>query len=206
VAQTKSSKAWMREHVSDVYVKRARKEGYRSRAAYKLMEIDLKDKLLTRGMTALDLGAAPGGWSQVAAEKLGASGRVIAIDLLPMQTIANVTFLQGDFSQDAVREQLATLIPAGVDLVLSDLSPNISGVAASDQAQTYALAETALEFAGEHLNGGGAFLVKVFQGADFMGFRRTMAGWFETVVVRKPGASRERSAEVYLLGRRRKVS
>ncbi len=197
----KTSKAWMHEHVTDHYVQRAKAEGWRSRAAFKLMEIDDKDRLLRPGMTVVDLGAAPGGWSQVAAERTGSSGRVLALDLLDMAPVAGVKFIKGDFQEDAVLAEL-TLRLAGrtVDLVISDMAPNISGIAVSDQARAMHLAELALEFAHSHLKPGGNFLVKTFQGQGFDAFRKSMAAAFEKVVVRKPKSSRDRSSEVYLLG------
>lgn len=201
----KTSKAWMHEHVTDHYVQRAKAEGWRSRAAFKLMEIDEWDKsggrLLRPGMLVVDLGAAPGGWAQVAAERVGSGGRVLALDLLDMAPVAGVEFVLGDFREDAVLAEL-TLRLAGrsVDLVISDMAPNISGVAATDQARSVHLAELALEFACNHLKPGGNFLVKTFQGQGFDAFRRVMAVAFEKVVVRKPKSSRDRSSEVYLLG------
>ena len=200
--RTKTSKQWMMEHVNDVYVQRAKAEGYRSRAAYKLIEIAARDKLLRQGMVVVDLGAAPGGWSQVAAAQVGARGRVIALDLLPMEAMRNVTFLQGDFREDAVIHALEQeLAGRPIDLVLSDMSPNISGIALSDQARAMHLAELALEFAVKHLNAGGGLLVKVFQGSGFQEFFRVMRSRFAKVVTRKPDASRGRSNELYLLGK-----
>ena len=203
--RTKTSKQWMMEHINDVYVQRAKAEGYRSRAAYKLIEVAARDKLLKQGMVVVDLGAAPGGWSQVAAAKLGASGRVIALDLLPMDALRNVTFLQGDFREDTVVEALEREVGGrAIDLVLSDMSPNISGIALSDQARAMHLAELALEFAVKHLKPGGGLLVKVFQGSGFQEFLREMRSRFAHVVTRKPEASRGRSNELYLLGKERK--
>lgn len=196
----KTSKAWMHEHVTDHYVQRAKAEGWRSRAAFKLMEIDEKDRLLRPGMVVVDLGAAPGGWSQVVAERVG-SGRVLALDLLEMVPVAGVEFIQGDFREEAVLKEL-TLRLGGrpVDLVISDMAPNMSGIAAMDQVRSVHLSELALEFAGRHLKPGGNFLVKTFQGAGFDAFRKAMAAAFVKVVVRKPKSSRDRSSEVYLLG------
>ena len=205
--RTKTSKQWMMEHVNDVYVQRAKAEGYRSRAAYKLLEVAERDKLLKQGMVVVDLGAAPGGWSQVAAAKLGASGRVIALDLLPMDALRNVTFLQGDFREETVILALEQELGGRpIDLVLSDMSPNISGIALSDQARAMHLAELALEFAVKHLKPGGGLLVKVFQGSGFQEFLREMRGRFARVVTRKPEASRGRSNELYLLGKERKAA
>ena len=204
--RTKTSKQWMMEHVNDVYVQRAKAEGYRSRAAYKLIEVAARDKLLKPGMVVVDLGAAPGGWSQVAAAKMGAGGRVIAVDLLPMDSLRNVTFLQGDFRDETVAQALEReLAGRPIDLVLSDMSPNISGIALSDQARAMHLAELALEFAVKHLKPGGSLLVKVFQGSGFQEFLREMRSCFMRVITRKPEASRGRSNELYLLGKERKA-
>ena len=204
--RTKTSKQWMMEHVNDVYVQRAKAEGYRSRAAYKLIEVAARDKLLKPGMVVVDLGAAPGGWSQVAAAKTGTGGRVIAVDLLPMDSLRNVTFLQGDFRDEAVAQALEReLAGRPIDLVLSDMSPNISGIALSDQARAMHLAELALEFAVKHLKPGGSLLVKVFQGSGFQEFLREMRSRFMHVMTRKPEASRGRSNELYLLGKERKA-
>jgi 23S rRNA (uridine2552-2'-O)-methyltransferase len=204
--RTKTSKQWMMEHVNDVYVQRAKAEGYRSRAAYKLIEVAARDKLLKPGMVVVDLGAAPGGWSQVAAAKAGTGGRVIAVDLLPMDSLRNVTFLQGDFRDESVAQALEReLAGRPIDLVLSDMSPNISGIALSDQARAMHLAELALEFAVKHLKPGGSLLVKVFQGSGFQEFLREMRSRFMHVMTRKPEASRGRSNELYLLGKERKA-
>jgi 23S rRNA (uridine2552-2'-O)-methyltransferase len=203
--RTKTSKQWMMEHVNDVYVQRAKAEGYRSRAAYKLLEIAARDKLLKPGMVVVDLGAAPGGWTQVAAAKLGARGRVIAVDVLAMAPLPHVTVVQGDFREGAVVAALEQeLAGRPIDLVLSDMSPNISGIALSDQARAMLLAELALEFAVKHLKPGGGLLVKVFQGSGFQEFLREMRGCFKAVVTRKPDASRGRSNELYLLGKERR--
>jgi 23S rRNA (uridine2552-2'-O)-methyltransferase len=199
--RSKTSKAWMREHVSDFFVKQAKKEGYRSRAAYKLIEIAEHDHLLAPGITIVDLGAAPGGWSQVAIERLGPNGRVIAVDFREMLPLPGVTFVQGDFTEASVLAQLEeTLGKCPVDLVISDMSPNISGIGMVDQARGMHLAELALDFSLTRLNSGGNFLVKVFQGSGFDEFLRIMRGSFNRVVTRKPGASRGRSSELYLLG------
>jgi len=190
----------MREHLTDPYVQRANAEGYRARAAYKLMEIDERDRLLQPGKVVVDLGAAPGSWCQVAAKRcLG--GRVFALDLLPMEPVAGVDFLQGDFSDEAVLAEFERRLQGRrVDLVLSDMAPNISGVATVDQARSIMLCELALDFAVNHLQSDGKCLIKVFQGEGFMEFRRKMEHCFQTVRTRKPKASRDRSAEVYLLG------
>jgi 23S rRNA (uridine2552-2'-O)-methyltransferase len=199
--RAKTSKAWMKEHVNDFFVKQAKKEGYRSRAAYKLIEIIERDHLLRLGMTVVDLGAAPGGWSQVVAEKLGGKGRVIALDRLPMTALPGVTFIQGDFCEPFVLTELKkNLGKDPLDLVISDMSPNISGIGVSDQARSMHLAELALEFSIERLNSGGNFLVKVFQGCGFEQFLLGMRATFGRVVTRKPEASRGRSSEMYLLG------
>ena len=199
--RSKTSKQWMNEHVNDPYVQRAQKEGYRSRAAYKLLEIDERDHLLKRGMVVVDLGAAPGGWSQVAAAKVGSSGKVIALDLLPMQPVPGVEFIQGDFREDNVLMQLEKhLNGRQVALVISDMSPNISGIGLSDQARVMYLAELALDFSAKHLQPDGAFLIKVFQGVGFEDYVKLMRSHFSRVVTRKPDASRGRSNELYLLG------
>ncbi len=199
--RTKTSKAWMMEHVTDAYVQRAKQEGYRSRASYKLMEIIERDHLLRPGMRVVDLGAAPGGWSQVVAKQLAGSGRVIALDLLEMTPMAGVTFIQGDFREDAVLAELVKALDGRpVDLVISDMAPNISGIALADQARAMHLAELALEFAVQHLKPGGNFLVKVFQGEGFDEYIRALRRHFRQVVTRKPKASRGRTNETYLLG------
>ena len=202
MARTRTSKAWMREHVNDPYVQLAKKEGWRSRAAFKLMEIDDKDKLLRRGEIVVDLGATPGGWSQVAAKRLGESGLVVALDLIEMEPLHGVEFIQGDFREDDILAKLEEkLLGRQVGLVMSDMAPNMSGVPLVDQARIMYLAELGLEFSKAHLKPDGAFLVKVFQGTDYENFLRSMREVFRTVVVRKPDASRDRSAELYLLGR-----
>lgn len=199
--KNRSNKAWLREHLADPYVHRARAEGYRSRAAFKLLEIDGQDRLLKPGMMVVDLGAAPGSWCQAAVRRVGASGRVIAVDLLPMEPLVGVDFIQGDFREAAILEKLeARLGNIQVDLVLSDMAPNMSGVGVSDQARSIHLAELTLDFARAHLKSGGNMLVKLFHGSGFEQFRRPMADAFSTVAVRKPRASRDRSSEVYLLG------
>lgn len=206
MARTKTSKAWMHEHVTDPFVRKAKQEGYRSRAAYKLLEILERDKLVRPGMTVVDLGAAPGGWSQVLAPLVGAKGRVIAYDLLDMAPIPGVTFLQGDFTADEAPARLdAALEGRAVDLVVSDMAPNISGVGMVDQARSIHLAELALEFARQRLKPGGHLLVKVFQGAGLDEFRRELGAAFQSVAVRKPKASRDRSSELFLLAKGRKA-
>jgi len=195
-------KSWMQEHVTDAYVKRAHVEGMRSRAAYKLDEIAARDRLLKPGMVVVDLGAAPGGWSQVAAGRVGPRGRVIALDLLEMPSLPGVTFLRGDFRDDATLAELERVLGGQrADLVLSDMAPNLSGIASSDQARALELAELALEFALKHMKPQGNFLVKTFQGAGFEDYLKILRSRFSAVAVRKPEASRDRSREVYLLGK-----
>jgi 23S rRNA (uridine2552-2'-O)-methyltransferase len=200
--RTKSSQRWLHEHESDVFVKRAREAGYRSRALFKLEDIQRTDRILRPGTTVVDLGAAPGGWSQYAARALQGRGRIVALDILPMDAINGVEFIQGDFTEDAVLEQLLTLLGSDrPQLVMSDMAPNMSGIATVDQDRSMQLAELALDFAGKVLAPGGDFLVKVFQGRDFQPFVRQLRGLFGTVKVRKPPASRQRSPELYLLAR-----
>ncbi|MFM2408619.1 MAG: ribosomal large subunit methyltransferase [Pseudomonadota bacterium] len=197
---SKTSKQWMREHVNDPYVQMAQKDGYRSRAAYKLLEINAKDKLLKPNMVVVDLGATPGGWSQVAAREIGRGGKVIALDLLPLDPLSGVDFIQGDFREDAVLKQLQDCLAGRqVALVISDMAPNMSGVLNADLARALYLAELALEFAYEQLQVDGYFLVKVFQGAGFEDYLKLMRSRFSKVVTRKPKASRDRSSELYLL-------
>lgn len=200
--RTKSGSAWMHEHVTDPFVKQAQREGYRSRAAYKLLEIDKRDRLIRPGMTVVDLGAAPGSWCQVVARQQKGQGRILAIDLLPVASIPGLEVLQGDFASDEGLAWLEEKLQGKqVDLVLSDMAPNISGVVLRDQAQHYALCEMALVFSGQWLKPEGAFLVKVFNGVGFEEYRRQMRTAFELVQIRKPAASRERSNEIYLLGK-----
>ena len=200
--RTRTSKAWMREHVNDPYVQRAKAEGYRSRASFKLMEIDDRDHLIRPGEVVVDLGAAPGGWSQVAVQRMKGHGRVVALDLLEMDGLHGVQFIQGDFREESVLHQLEELLAGDrVGLVLSDMAPNISGVPVSDQARIIHLAELGLDFCRHWLKPDGAFLVKVFQGYGYEDFVREMKHVFKTVTTRKPDASRDRSAEVYLLGK-----
>ena len=202
MARTKTSKAWMHEHVTDAYVRRAKQEGYRSRSAYKLLEILEKDKLVRPGMTVVDLGAAPGGWSQVLARLTGAKGQVVALDLLEMEPLRGVMIIRGDFTEDATLRLLdQSLEKRTIDLVVSDMAPNISGVGLVDQARSIYLAELALEFARVRLKPGGDLLVKVFQGSGLDEFRKALSTVFATVAVRKPKASRDRSSEFYLLAR-----
>ncbi|MAC32895.1 MAG: 23S rRNA (uridine(2552)-2'-O)-methyltransferase RlmE [Haliea sp.] len=197
-----SSKAWLKEHREDPYVQRAQKEGYRSRACYKLLEIQEKDRLFRPAMTVLDLGAAPGGWSQVAVDLVGHKGRVVASDILPMDPLAGVDFIQGDFTEEAVFEQLLSALDGQpVDLVLSDMAPNMSGVNAVDQPRSMYLVELALDMALRVLAPGGAFVTKVFQGEGFDDWFREVRDSFERVATRKPRASRPRSREVYVVAR-----
>jgi 23S rRNA (uridine2552-2'-O)-methyltransferase len=200
--RTKSSRRWLAEHESDPYVKQARQAGYRSRAVFKLDEIQRSDRLIRPGMTIVDLGAAPGGWSQLAAKLLKGKGRVVAMDILPMDAIVGVEFLQGDFDSDEVLEQLSQLI--GDDrpqLVMSDMAPNTTGIADVDHDRSMHLVELSLDFARQRLAPGGDFLVKVFQGRHFQPFVLALRKSFGSVKVRKPPASRQRSAELYLLAR-----
>lgn len=199
--RSKTSKQWMQEHVNDPFVQLAQKEGYRSRAAYKLLGIDERDHLFNRGMVVVDLGATPGGWSQVALAKVGTGGKVFALDQLPLQPIPGVEFIQGDFREDSVLEQLEERLGGKqVGLVISDMSPNISGIALTDQVRAMHLAELALDFAVRHLQPGGTFLVKVFHGVGFEDYTKLMRRHFAHVLSRKPDASRDRSSELYLLG------
>ena len=200
--KNKANKAWITEHVNDAWVQRARAEGWRSRAAFKLIEIDDKDKLLKPGMTVVDLGSAPGSWSQVAARRVAPGGRLVALDLLPMEALHGVEFIQGDFREDTTVQALAAALEGRqVDLVLSDMAPNMSGIGMVDQARVMLLAELTLEFCALHLKLGGDMLVKVFQGDGFMELRRALQQQFQTLQMRKPAASRNRSAEIYLLAR-----
>jgi len=206
MARSKSSNRWLREHFDDYYVREARRAGYRSRAAFKLVEIQDKDRLIRPGMHVVDLGAAPGGWTQVAAQLTGEQGRVVALDILAMDSVADATVIQADFTEEAALEELrAALGGQSVDLVLSDMAPNISGMKAVDQPRSMYLAELALDFALTQLKPGGDFLVKAFQGEGFDAYLNSVRGAFTRVVSRKPKASRDRSREVYLLARQKKV-
>ena len=204
--RTRTSRAWLHEHVTDQYVQRAKAEGYRSRASFKLMEIDDRDRLIRPGEVVVDLGAAPGGWSQVVAQRLKGHGRIVGLDLLEIHPLHGVTFIQGDFREEVVLAELEKVLEGErVGLVLSDMAPNMSGVPVSDQARVMHLAELGLEFARAWLKPDGAYLVKVFQGYGYEDFVKAMREAFKTVATRKPEASRDRSAEVYLLGRGLKV-
>lgn len=201
-SRSKTSRQWLKDHFDDVYVKQAQKQGYRSRAVYKLLEIQEKDHILRRGMTVVDLGAAPGGWSQVAAEIVGSAGSVIAMDILPMDAIANVKFIQGDFTEPTIYDKLLEVIgDRKVELVMCDMAPNISGIKAVDQPRAMYMAELALDLAQNVLCDKGDFLVKVFQGADFDSYFKSLREQFNKVITRKPKASKSNSREVYLLAR-----
>jgi 23S rRNA (uridine2552-2'-O)-methyltransferase len=204
--RSKSSEQWLKEHAADPYVKRAHKEGFRSRAAFKLEELDAAERLIRPGMVIVDLGAAPGGWSQYAAKVLNGKGFVAALDVLPMDAVAGVTFIEGDFREAGPLEALRnSLAGRSVDLVMSDMAPNMSGIDAVDQPRQLHLAELALEFGREVLKPGGVFLAKVFQGAGFDEFLRGVRREFDRVRMKKPPASRARSAEMYLLATGRRI-
>ncbi len=203
--RSKSSKAWLHEHVNDHYVHLAKKDGYRARAAYKLLEINEKDKIIKPGTVLADLGSAPGSWSQVAAKLAGGTGKVFALDILPMEPIAGVDFIQGDFRESSVLAEFEQLLAGRpLDLVICDMAPNMAGNAVIDQTRSIYLCELALDFAAEHLKPGGTFLVKVFQGSGFQEFQAAMKSVFAAVATRKPEASRNRSNEIYLLGRNKR--
>jgi len=205
MAKSKSSKTWLKEHFDDEYVRRSQQDGYRSRAIYKLIEIDQKDHLIRPGMTIIDLGAAPGGWSEYCVKKMGGNGTVIALDILPMEPIDGVSIIQGDFREDSVLEELMSVMNDGrmengrADLVISDMAPNISGVGSVDIPRAYYLCELALDLARQVLKPGGALLVKLFQGEGFETYNKELKASFSKVVMRKPKASRARSREVYAL-------
>ncbi len=200
--RTKSSQRWLARQEKDEFVKRARRQGARSRAIYKLEEIDRRDHLLRPGMTVVDLGAAPGGWSQYAKSRVGASGRVLALDILPMEPIVGVEFIEGDFTEQPVLDLLMQRLQGKpVDLVISDMAPNMSGVPSVDQARSIATAELALDFADKALKPGGDLLLKTFQGAGFNELHARMRRRFGKLMSRKPQASRAESREIYLLGK-----
>lgn len=202
MARSKTSQNWLREHFNDPYVKMAQKDGYRSRASYKLLEIQEKDRILRPGNTVIDLGAAPGGWSQVTSRVLGEKGRLIASDILEMDSIADVTFIQGDFTEESVLAQILEAVGNHpVDLVISDMAPNMSGVKMADQARAMYLCELALDLAGQVLRPGGDFLIKIFQGEGFDLYHKQVRTMFDKVQMRKPLSSRDRSREQYLLAR-----
>lgn len=202
MSRSKSSARWLQEHFDDQYVKLAQKAGYRSRAAFKLLELNDKDRLFKPGMTVVDLGAAPGGWSQIAAQLVAGNGRVIASDLLPMEPLGGVEFIQGDFTEQAAIDAILSGLGAtGADLVISDMAPNITGVAAIDQPQAMYLVELALELAQQVLKPGGAFVFKAFHGEGFDALVVDCKKHFNAVQTRKPKASRPRSREVYQVAR-----
>jgi 23S rRNA (uridine2552-2'-O)-methyltransferase len=202
LSRSKTSGKWLREHFDDVYVKRAQEEGWRSRAAFKLLEINDKDKLIKPGMLVLDLGAAPGGWTQVAAKLVGDKGLVIASDILDMDPVPGVEFLQGDFREDEIYQQLLEIIGnRTVDLVICDMAPNMTGTSAVDQPRAMYLSELALDLAKQVLKNNGDFLVKVFQGEGLPEYRKAIQQAFGKLITRKPDASRPRSNETYLLAR-----
>ena len=209
MAKSKSSKSWLKEHFDDEYVRRSQQDGYRSRAVYKLIEIDQKDRLLKPGMTVIDLGAAPGGWSEYCVKKLGKKGIMVALDILPMEPIDGATIIEGDFREDAVFDELMSVMNSGsiengpesgrADLVISDMAPNISGMGSVDMPRAYYLCELALDFARQVLKPGGVFLVKLFQGEGFEAYNKELKSSFSKVIMRKPKASRPRSREIYAL-------
>lgn len=202
MARSKSSDRWLDEHVNDPYVKQAQKDGYRSRASYKLIELIDKDKLLRPGLHVIDLGAAPGGWSQVVARKLGGKARILATDILPMDPVEHVQFIQGDFTDEAVLQQILDALGGElIDLVLSDIAPNISGVDAADQASSIYLLELALDMARQVLKPGGNFVAKLFQGEGSDAWIKDLRSSFGSVTIRKPQASRPRSREVYVVAK-----
>jgi len=204
MGRSKSSHQWLKSHFDDEFVKRAQREGYRSRAVYKLEEIQRKDRILRPGMTLVDLGASPGGWSQYAARLLKGTGRIIAMDILPMEPLSGVEFLRGDFREDAVLERLLGMLASGgIDLVMSDMAPNITGMDAVDQPGSLYLAELAVDFADRVLREGGVLLFKAFQGEGFDELVKTLRTHYQTVRIRKPRASRPKSREVYVLAKHR---
>jgi 23S rRNA (uridine2552-2'-O)-methyltransferase len=201
-ARTKSSARWLNEHVNDPYVKQAQKDGYRSRSSYKLIQLNEKDRLIRPGMLVVDLGSAPGGWSQVAARLVGAKGWVLATDILPMEPVKNVDFIQGDFTEEPVLKQVLERLEGNApDVVLSDIAPNISGIDSADQASAMYLVELALDMARQVLKPKGDFVAKVFQGTGSDAFLKDFRTSFEKVLIRKPAASRARSREVYMVGK-----
>ncbi len=202
MARSKSSSRWLKEHFDDPFVKMAQKDGYRSRASYKLLEVQEKDRILRPGMTVIDLGSAPGGWSQVTSRVIGDKGTLIASDILPMSTIADVTFIEGDFTEESVFNEIMDAVGnKPVDLVISDMAPNMSGIRNADQAAAMYLCELALDLASKVLRPGGDFLIKVFHGEGFDDYLRDVRSRFEKVQMRKPASSRDRSREQYLIAR-----
>ena len=202
MSRSKSSKQWLKEHFDDRFVQQSKEQGYRSRASYKLLFLNEKDKIFKPGMTVVDLGSAPGGWSQIAKKLVGSKGLVIASDILPMDPIPGVEFIQGDFTEDECYQQiLAILGNRPVDLVISDMAPNMSGMSDIDQPRSMALVDLAVEFANQTLSPGGCLVMKVFQGQGFENLLRELKNQFDKVVSRKPEASRARSSEVYLLAK-----
>ena len=205
MAKSKSSKGWLKEHFDDEFVRRSQQDGYRSRAIYKLIEIDQKDRLVKPGMTVIDLGAAPGGWSEYCVKKVGKKGTMVALDILPMEPIEGVTIIEGDFRENLVFDELMTVINSAannsgkVDLVISDMAPNISGMGSVDMPRAYYLCDLALELARQVLKPGGGLLVKLFQGEGFEAYNKALKSSFSKVVMRKPRASRARSREIYAL-------
>lgn len=201
-ARTKSSARWLNEHVNDPYVKQAQKDGYRSRSSYKLIQLNERDRLIRPGMLVVDLGSAPGGWSQVAARLVGAKGRVLATDILPMEPLKNVDFIQGDFTEESVLKQVLDWLGDNKpDVVLSDIAPNISGIDSADQASSIYLVELALDMARQVLKPKGDFVAKVFQGVGSEEFLKDLRTSFDKVLIRKPAASRSRSREVYMVAK-----
>lgn len=202
MARSKTSNRWLQEHFNDIYVKKAHAEGYRSRAIYKLKEVDEKERLFQPGMTIVDLGAAPGGWTQYVSEKLGSRGNIIALDILPMEPLPGVNFILGDFREDLILQELMNLIPAhSVDVVLSDMAPNMSGNPAVDIPRAMYLVELAYDFSHKMLKPGGTLLMKIFHGSGFEDIVKQARLQFERVTIRKPEASRARSRETYLLAK-----
>lgn len=200
--KTQSSRRWLKEHVNDPYVKLAQKQGYRSRAAYKLLELQEKDRLIKPGMTVVDLGAAPGGWTQVLVKLVGPNGYVIGVDCLAMEPIAGALCLLGDFTEEATLQALIEAIDARpIDVVVSDMAPNLSGIKGVDQPKAMYLIEMALDFVDKQLRPGGSFVAKVFQGEGFDQLLKQTRAWFQTVAIRKPAASRSRSPELYLVAK-----
>lgn len=202
MARSKSSSEWLQEHFKDQYVKKSQQDGYRSRAAYKLLQIQEKDKLIKPGMKVVDLGSAPGGWSQVARQFVGSKGKIIAMDILPMDQLAQVEFIQGDFQENSVLEELLKVVDnEPIDLVISDMAPNVTGVKAVDQPKSMYLLELAIDFADQVLKPEGSLLMKVFQGEGFQPLLAELRQRYKKVITRKPDASRARSSEIYLLAK-----